>query len=87
MRPPRVFGKKLSVFRFTDLEGQGQAARQGNAFGAVKAIGARLALHGDGRHQRVFGQVVATHAPNGGQHVVEYMETSPGGLAVNLVER
>ena len=81
MRPPRVFGKKLSAIRFTDLWGQGQPPRAWNAFAAVKAIAAALALHGDARDS-----AIATMRQTGADMQSKYKETSRAGLAVNFVE-
>jgi len=58
-----------------------------NAIAAVKAInGARLALHGDGRHLVSLDQAVATMRQTGLDMSHKYKETSLGGLAVNVVE-
>ena len=58
-----------------------------NAMGAVKAIdAARLALLGDGQHQRQPRQGHRHHAATGADMQTKYKETSLGGLAVNIIE-
>src|SRR3569833_1153837 len=58
-----------------------------NAMGSVKAItAARLALRGDGSHKVSLDQVISTMRQTGHDMSVIYIETSQGGLAVNVPE-
>lgn len=58
-----------------------------NAVASVKAItAARLALHGDGRHNVSLDKVIKTMMQTGADMKVKYKETARGGLAVNIVE-
>jgi L-serine dehydratase len=58
-----------------------------NAMAAVRAVhAARLALHGDGKHVVSLDAVISTMRQTGADMMVEYKETSRGGLAVNVIE-
>ena len=58
-----------------------------NAMGSVKAINAaRLALHGDGKHEVSLDQVIERIGQTGRAMSTHYKETSRGGLAVNVPE-
>ena len=58
-----------------------------NAFGAIKAINAAaLAMRGDGTHHVSLDQVISTMRQTGHDMSVIYIETSQGGLAVNVPE-
>jgi len=58
-----------------------------NAMGAVKAINAaRIALRESGEHKVSLDQVIETMYRTGLDMQSRYKETSPGGLALNVIE-
>lgn len=58
-----------------------------NAMAAVQAINAaRIALRGDGTHIVSLDKVIKTMRETGADMKAKYMETSRGGLAVNVIE-
>ena len=58
-----------------------------NAMGSVKALNAaRMALRGDGTHYVSLDKVIKTMRDTGRDMMTKYMETSRGGLAVNVIE-
>jgi len=57
-----------------------------NAVASVKAINAaRMALHGDGTHHVSLDQVIKAMRETGADMLAKCKETSPGGLAVNII--
>ncbi|SFP93719.1 L-serine dehydratase [Actinomadura madurae] len=58
-----------------------------NAVAAVKAVNAaRIALRGNGTHIVSLDRVIKTMRDTGADMLLEYKETSRGGLAVNVIE-